>query len=631
MKSDDITIEQLFSERRQYMVPFYQRAYVWNRSDQWEQLWEDIQTKADDRLFGESAPHFLGAVVLGRQPKRGLIGVETFHIIDGQQRLATLQFALKSLYIVLNEMSESKYSKIIENFLFNSNVDMMGDPNIEIFKVWPTFRDREEYKLAFDTSSINELRGKFPKSFTQRETLRKIGIKHPPVLEAIWYFSEQFQGWINSGEACETSLRIETLISAILKDIKIVSIVLDKEDDAQVIFETLNGRGARLHAIDLIRNFIFMRADREGVDSQTLYKKYWLKFEDDYWGGSQTRGRMTKPKLEWFIHSSLLAELCEEVDLGRLYFEYRRYVLEDQDNRTAENQLISLSKYSEIYQELLDGDGNSPLSRFGSRIAPYEVTTFHPLALYIASAEISIDAKGVMLNTLASYVVRRAICGLTTKNYNHVVVSILRQLSNSEVSPESLHRILCSSKNDASRWPDNYEFRNACKSAQLYPGALDAPKMRSFLNEIESGLQDAVKTELKTQQISDNLDIDHILPQSWYEFWPLSDGEKVQWQEVNQLRIKQYYGQELSEKEKKILEREDSIGTLGNLTLLNLSVNRGAQNKSYSTKKRLLLNNTNLRLNIPLLDFESWGESEISARSRELTDIALKIWPGVQA
>ena len=138
MHSDDITIEQLFSERRQYMVPFYQRAYVWSRADQWEQLWEDIQTKADERLFGKSTPHFLGAVVLGRQPKPGLTGVETFHIIDGQQRLATLQFVLKAAFIVLNEIGESKHSKIVVNFLFNSNISMMDDPDIEIFKVWPS-------------------------------------------------------------------------------------------------------------------------------------------------------------------------------------------------------------------------------------------------------------------------------------------------------------------------------------------------------------------------------------------------------------------------------------------------------------------------------------------------------------
>src|ERR1035441_1311552 len=95
MKAETITVEQLFQNRRQYCVPFYQRAYVWTLDDQWEQLMEDIQAKADARLVpGRHTPHFLGAVVLDPQQREGLIGVEVYHIIDGQQRLTTLQYVL---------------------------------------------------------------------------------------------------------------------------------------------------------------------------------------------------------------------------------------------------------------------------------------------------------------------------------------------------------------------------------------------------------------------------------------------------------------------------------------------------------------------------------------------------------
>lgn len=78
----------MFQDRRQYMVPFYQRSYVWTLRDQWSQLWDDICTKAEARLAGaKPTPHFLGAIVLDPQPREGLIGVDTLHIIDGQQRL----------------------------------------------------------------------------------------------------------------------------------------------------------------------------------------------------------------------------------------------------------------------------------------------------------------------------------------------------------------------------------------------------------------------------------------------------------------------------------------------------------------------------------------------------------------
>jgi len=335
------------------MVPFYQRAYVWTLSNQWDQLWEDIRAKADARLVGNKlTPHFLGAVVLDPQPRAGLIGVDTLHIIDGQQRLTTLQFILKSILLALTEVEATAISEIIAGTLCNSNPDTMRDPEIETFKVWPTFRDRNNYIKAFSAKQRDDLKQIFPESFTQHETLRKIGIRHPAPLEAIWYFSDKFKEWICEGDESEVALRSETLATSVLQDLKVVSIVLDEDDDAQVIFETLNGRGAQLHATDLIRNFIFMRADREGSDSENLYNNLWSDFETNYWNSMQRRGRMQKPRIEWFIHSYLQAIMGEEVDLGRLYFEYRRYVFRGNEPTVAESQLTSLSEYSSIYQQL---------------------------------------------------------------------------------------------------------------------------------------------------------------------------------------------------------------------------------------------------------------------------------------
>ena len=61
MKSETLTVRQLFQDRRQYCVPFYQRAYVWTLRNQWNALWQDIQEKAQARVSGLSiTPHFLG-------------------------------------------------------------------------------------------------------------------------------------------------------------------------------------------------------------------------------------------------------------------------------------------------------------------------------------------------------------------------------------------------------------------------------------------------------------------------------------------------------------------------------------------------------------------------------------------
>src|SRR3546814_14675912 len=92
MKSETWTVQQGFQDRKQYKVPFYQRAYVWRVADQGRLLWEDILDKANERLEGATpAHHFLGAIVVEPQAPRGLRGVDTHHTIHGQQRLPTLQ------------------------------------------------------------------------------------------------------------------------------------------------------------------------------------------------------------------------------------------------------------------------------------------------------------------------------------------------------------------------------------------------------------------------------------------------------------------------------------------------------------------------------------------------------------
>jgi Protein of unknown function DUF262 len=183
MKSETIAVQQLFQERRQYRVPFYQRAYVWRQDEQWEPLWKDIEGKADSRSSGESQPpHFLGAIVLEPQQRRGLRGVDSFHIIDGQQRLTTLQYFIAALSMAIRQEGNSPILTVLEGCLWNPNPDTMERPEMERFKVWPTFRDRTPYGMAMQASSREDLRSRFPSSFTRDGSLRKIGIDHPAAL-----------------------------------------------------------------------------------------------------------------------------------------------------------------------------------------------------------------------------------------------------------------------------------------------------------------------------------------------------------------------------------------------------------------------------------------------------------------
>jgi hypothetical protein len=193
-------------------------------------------------------------VVLEPQPREGLIGVETYHIIDGQQRLTTLQYVLTAALLALNSSGNQAFAHIVTGCLANGNPETMRDPAVERFKVWPTFRDRATYRAALTSTDLAELAQRFQLHFTQAGDLRKIGMEHPPALAALWFFAHQFERWLAAVNGQPATGRAEALVMAILRDLKVVSIVLEADDDAQIIFETLNGRGAQLHATDLIRN-----------------------------------------------------------------------------------------------------------------------------------------------------------------------------------------------------------------------------------------------------------------------------------------------------------------------------------------------------------------------------------------
>jgi hypothetical protein len=630
MKSETITIQNLFKDRRQYCVPFYQRAYVWTLDEQWEQLWEDIRDKAEARLGNlKATPHFLGAVVLDPQPREGLIGVDVLHIIDGQQRLTTLQFVLDAMHLTLRLANLPAFSDVVSECLRNRNPETMRDAAIEVFKIWPTFKDRTNFRLAITADDLETLRARFPAHFTQSGELRKIGVDHPPALAAIWYFTRVFQAWLALEEGPSPAQRAEALISAIMRDLKVVSIILEQEDDAQIIFETLNGRGAQLHATDLIRNYVFMRADREpDTDSESLYETLWSSFETSYWADEQRRGRLKKPRLEWLIHSSLQAELFEEIDLGRLYFEYRRFATTGAPPPTAEKQLLQLTGYAVHYKELIGGGSHTPIARFGSRIAAYDVTTLHPLALMISSAAIADEAKDEMFADLLSYLIRRAVCNLPTKGYNNVFMTTLRQLKAVGVGASALRKILLTMAGDSSRWPTDAEFRAALLTAALYPGRLDTGKTRAMLAELEAYLRTTTRGEERTLPDLLPLDIDHILPQSWFAHWPLRDGTRATTEEAADAALQSLVGGKLNDKQKLIEERQACVPTLGNLTLLNLSVNREAQHSAFETKRDLLIANTHLRLNIPLISLTRWDEAAVKDRAKLLADAALQLWPG---
>ncbi|MEI2678553.1 MAG: DUF262 domain-containing HNH endonuclease family protein [Burkholderiaceae bacterium] len=625
MESRTFTVQQIFQDRRQYRVPFYQRPYVWNRDDQWGRLWEDIRDKADTRLqAGKAFPHFMGAVVLEPQKKVGLLGVERHHIIDGQQRLTTLQYVLTALIHALRSAKNEKLLPLIEACLTNANPETMEDAAVERFKLWPTFRDRKQYEQSMTAGSLDDLRLRFPASFTQTGSLRKIGVTHPPALEAIVFFHDQMVEWVNSSTEGDSATRSLALASAVLTDLSIVCISLGDEDDAQVIFETLNGHGAELHATDLIRNFIFMRA---GTDADDLYNNLWSQFEAPLWSEAQSRGRLNRPRLEWFVQTAVQAQTGDEIDVGRLYAGYRRFVDGTGGLHEASAQLAMLNRYGEHYKALVTGAGTTPIAAFGRSVAVWDASPSHALALRVAASALSHVEQEEIFRCIESYLVRRAVCGLSRKNYNKVFAQQLRRLIEADLNAASFREALSALSGEASRWPGDEEFRRQWLDGSVYPGRLDAPKLRTVFHRLETEIR-SEKTEEPIPLAMDSLDIDHILPQSWYAYWPLADGCRISKDEALAAAPMRYLTEGVDAKSQSILKRQDAVPRIGNLTLVHYGVNRALQNHKFDAKREALFEHSNLQLNRGLMQLAAWDEEAIAFRGEALLKAALRIWSG---
>lgn len=105
MKPTTVTPDELFRTQRRYIIPLFQRGYVWTKDEQWTPLWRDIvlltrQVENADKHGGGTSNlqrHFLGAIVL--EPKPARIRHVTDHaVVDGQQRLTTIQLLLLAVH-----------------------------------------------------------------------------------------------------------------------------------------------------------------------------------------------------------------------------------------------------------------------------------------------------------------------------------------------------------------------------------------------------------------------------------------------------------------------------------------------------------------------------------------------------
>lgn len=331
MQARSRSIFDIFDSKKRYLVPLFQRQYVWSREVQWEPLWEDIKSKACAKLDNQEVPpHFLGALVLDQVRTYGN-AVPSHIIIDGQQRLTTFQIFLATLRNICRNLDDHRHAEELNRYILNTGI--MENEQIEQFKVWPTKMDQSQFSNVIMSISTEDLLGKYTRS-------------RPKMIEAYIFFSGSINEYLRDDQYTYDSMtKLEALYQALRTDLEVVTIELEGNDDAQVIFETLNARGEPLLPSDLLRNYLFMRAAQNEESQDFLYEKYWEQFDHHFWKKEEKQGRLKRPRIDLFMQHFLQVKRMHEINIGRMFQEYKNWVKEDTPYKNVEDELIDLDKY----------------------------------------------------------------------------------------------------------------------------------------------------------------------------------------------------------------------------------------------------------------------------------------------
>lgn len=620
MKANAASLLGIFENKMQIEVPLFQRQYVWERERHWAPLWEDISRKFSEYLEGRrDAPiHFLGAMVLD-QKMVPVTHVPRRQVIDGQQRLTTLQIFLAAYRDFCRAHDCEELAKECEGFTLNRG--MMVDPKVDQYKVWPTQADRPQFADVISAGSREELERRYP---VVRQRYARRPDPRPRMVEAYLFFYDQLIDFFVGSEEEPTSLvdaplgaQLDECFQALKNALQVVAIDLEDADDAQVIFETLNARGEPLLPADLLRNYIFLRAGRLGEPQESLYEGYWRPFDDGFWRVQERQGRLSRPRSDLFMQHFLSSRQGRDVPIAHLFVEYRHWIEKSRPFTSVREELATLARQREHFRQIIAPAKDEPLHDLDAFLDAFDVRTAYPLLLAMFDREPPESEVRAIAKVIESYLLRRAVLGMTTKAYNRLFLQLTRALQRSGFSAEALEDEFLKFDGPSTVWPDDEAFHRAWMTQHIYH-VLNNPKIVLILARLSETYED---TKSGSVTVEGNLSVEHLLPQSWLEHWPLPDGSRG-------LTPAEVAENPDSPRALATVRRNQLLHTIGNLTILPPGANSWVSNASWADKRPKILKKALLPINPgALLMAESWDEEAIQSRGEELFRRALQVWP----
>ncbi len=563
MKADDDYLRSIYGGEKQYIVPVFQRTYSWEQKH-WKELWRDLEYLLDPEAFDEE--HFIGTFVfMAKKLSPGKI--PNYVLIDGQQRIVTIAIILAMIRNHARTIGKTKKREDLSKF---------ADEIQETYLINKYKKGREVYKVI-SRGDDRELLIKIinNEEFEKEEENERIS-------KSFEFFNKKIEKFLKESE--DDSLEnLKKLRNIIMDQLPLVTIILEEKDNPFTIFETLNERGLDLEESDLIRNYVFMQLKIEEQDEFNIKK--WIPFENTL----RDIGFNARQLTTFYRH--YLMRNGSYVKKNGVYIQFKKVEYE-----SLNDLLKDLKKYAEFYKWIHKSNtAPKELAESLLRIKYLNIGTSYPLILHLLNRwkvkEISErEFREVLLN-LESFVIRRSICGETTRGYHRTFPSAINALKDTELK-QSFIEYFCKK-----RWPGDEVFETNLYNFELYKR--DRDKAFLILKTIEKEL--SPKETVKF----DDLSIEHLMPQTIKDdkngkVWMKMLG--VDWQKIH----------------------EKLLHTIGNLTLSGYNIDMS--NKPYNVKKKKL-EESNLKLNKFFQKIDKWDKDEIEKRSKILIKSILRLWP----
>lgn len=332
IEASEKSLQQLLSGTTTFTIPDYQRNYAW-KSDQVDAFMQDVLALVDN----PADQHFFGPVVLLDA------GNSKASVIDGQQRLTT---AIILLCLIRDKLQSFDNDNVIVNgetvqlsfllLLMLRHSNLAEDRYVANYMIRDAFK---QYVMATVNSPLRKTMTPRGNGMTAEEKRATSELR-----AAYIRMDKKLTEWLHPFAGDEDNMKkmIQQLISAIQDRFRILEITMFSEDDAYVLFETLNERGLRLTPSDLLKSFTLRMAE---TDDQKKVKEVLAQWDE-------TVNKLGDFPFTKFLRHYLLAAQPSKVQAKKI-FKFFSEIVNQYGPGGAERNLKELNEAADVYSRLL--------------------------------------------------------------------------------------------------------------------------------------------------------------------------------------------------------------------------------------------------------------------------------------